>query len=834
MKIMIYILILILIALSCESQEIQEKVVMGFKSGLMNSVSNDLMPDDGALVLVNYDITDIGMLTRRRGFTHHFLDDWTGRKIDHLISFHSSDGEDILFVSRVGGDYFGEDTVDYNLCIITQCDSTLMGNTGACTTVVYSGVTYRHRNIDKPYHLNSVMMNDNMSIVATGSDMFIYNGDKFYNTYLRAPGEARVALLTNGLVSGDSIRYKYCYTHYIASGIVDTSNLSRATRAVSATNNKIVIWDFTPSVEVVADSVLIYRSINGAKYEKLSHIPIDNACLDNTPNTNAADTLDYEWGVFPRADANSPDDHDVPGYRNYYPPPGGILTSLDGNPSGVGILGGATPLQIDSQTVVGYAMYYIAATGNKSPLSPMTEVEQRIIFDPGGLDTIFALTLTVPDPDNPLITGKVILRYQYTYEQVLEVSDTLHRRLYVLDTLPIGTTTFYDTFQFADICVDSRLYCEDPAMDTVGYFGVMPESTCYSNYYSNVIDSFPYFNASDITFYGYRLYAIGDPINRSSLFYSDFGKPEIWPYDKYINISSLYKDWLVRVVTIGESLYLFRHNSIIRMSGLSFYQYKITQLVQGRGLISPSALSIDNNIMYFLSSDGLWAMDINGQTSKEAITLPIKSVIDSINNFNLPWSKIVNGELWLSLPTTNDTANNVTYIYSYNPSKYWKTYDIGIKDGVLHDFRSPSFSYNTTKWIFALDNDTLWRWNYNPDADTLDDTTHIEAIFQSKYFFEGDDREKIYYIDFIGSGVCDSVMITYYQNYGDSVAGFAGVAIDSQLVSFDWHEGEKQRIIVNHIVNNFSFKIRDYGYGQYKLRGFVIGYSPWDKGKVRP
>ncbi len=833
MKTMIYLLILVLLALNCQAQGIQEKVVMGFKSGLMNSIANDLMPEDAALELDDFDITEIGELTRRKGFTHHFVDDWTGSKVDHLISFHSSDGEDILYVTRVGGDYFGEDTIDYNLCIVTQCDSTLMENTGACTTVVYAGINFHYRSPELPYHLNSVMMNDKMTIVATNTGMFNYDGNSFYESAPMAPGEARVALLTDGLVTGDSIKYKYCYFEY--NGLdLDTSNFSCPTRAIKANGNKMVIWGFASSLEVVADSILLFRSTDGGKYEIVGRGAAGEAILDNTASTDAADTLVYEWGVFDRADANTPPELSVPGGLVYYPPPGGIVVAIDDGPSGVGILGGAQPAVQDSQSVVGYIVYYYDSIGNRSPLSVMTEIEHRTISDPGGLDTVFAYNLTIPDPDNAYIKGKVLLRYQNPYFAGLPATDSMYRRLYILDTLAIGETTFYDTFQFVDICIDARLYCEDFDMDTAGYFAVMPESTCYNTYYSAVVDSAVYFDAADITFYGFRLYAIGDLIDRNSLYYSDFGKAGTWPYDKFINIPSVYKDWLVRIVNIGESLFLFRQNSIFGMSGFSYYQYQVLQLVQGKGLASPWGLSVNNNVMYFIYSDGIWTITPNGVISSSPISLPIENVIDSINNFNLPWLGFINGELWASLPTSNDTANNITYIYSDVPTQHWKTYSIGIKDGVLHNFRSPSFNYNTTKWIFALDNDTLWRWNYTPDADTLDDTSRIISTYQSKYFFEGDDREKIHYLDLIGSGVCDSMMITFYQNYGDSIHGQGQIPIDSQLVALDWYSGDKQRVKVDHIMNNFSFKIRDYGYGQYKLRGFVIGYTPWDPGKVRP
>jgi hypothetical protein len=456
----------------------------------------------------------------------------------------------------------------------------------------------------------------------------------------------------------------------------------------------------------------------------------------------------------------------------------------------------------------------------------------------------YKITMTnIPASNDSAIVAKYLLRSNnFTITFASPGGRSPNGSVYVLDTLDDTTTTYVDSMTYDTMVLTLDQWCEFRFPEDYDYptgsvtlqdsislhwdWGV-PEVTCYD-------DSTISFQPFDIAIHESRGYAIGNIDNLNRIYYSDFGRITTWPSDKFINIASQSGDWFVRLLPLGERLLIFRQNSVWQLTGNQFYQFNIDQVMNNVGLSAPRSLASGLNQVFFFHTSGIYQFDRFGGIPPAPISSFIQNSIDSIGSkFQRAWGGMIGNEFWLSVALTADD-NEKCYIYAQIPSPHMKSYDFGVMDAKLFDYDTTIYDYRSDRWIIATDNDSLWRWNYNGDADTLDGTERIVATYQSKFFFEGDDREKIHYIDLIGSGVCDSMMITFYRNYGDSVKGFTQIPIDSQLVAMDWHEGEKQRVMVDHITENFSFKIRDYGYGRYKLRGFVIGWTPWDKGKVRP
>ena len=156
-------------------------------------------------------------------------------------------------------------------------------------------------------------------------------------------------------------------------------------------------------------------------------------------------------------------------------------------------------------------------------------------------------------------------------------------------------------------------------------------------------------------------------------------------------------------------------------------------------------------------------------------------------------------------------------------------YDLGTKYIALFDSDTTNLQYSTNRWALVRDNDSLYGWNYA--ADSLDDTAHFFATYQSKYFFEGSGRERIHNVTIEGTGVVDSLRLIFYQGYLNADQDVIGTPFDTVVFSPDFTDNQKDQVAVDKICDMFSLRIEDFGSGSYVIRGYKIGWQPWDTGK---
>lgn len=380
-------------------------------------------------------------------------------------------------------------------------------------------------------------------------------------------------------------------------------------------------------------------------------------------------------------------------------------------------------------------------------------------------------------------------------------------RWVIRDTLSITATTYTDSLRYSQFVWTQ--WCPEGSPDEPGGF-------CYD-------DSILTFRPSSIVAHGSRVFAVGDPRNRKSLYYSEFGRPTTWPFDKFINIP-IQGGWINKLLSLEDRLIMFSQNSIFQLTGFSFFQFSIDQIVAGIGCSAPMSVAEGLNKVYFAHSSGIYRMSRFGGLSDVPLSIAIKTSYDSIGTrLQRAFGAAVGEEYWFSCAIGSE-FNNRTYIFSDVPKPHWKVYTFGLQHATLFDTDTTSLDFDTKRWILVRPDDTaLYEWGYA--SDTLDGSDEFIRKYQGPFFFRDQNRERVMYVDIDGVGTVDSLMVTlYYWDEPNSVA------VDSVVIQPDFSDTFRDRAKFNKTLPNCSVAIRDFGNGQYTITGYSIGYIPWDEG----
>lgn len=365
----------------------------------------------------------------------------------------------------------------------------------------------------------------------------------------------------------------------------------------------------------------------------------------------------------------------------------------------------------------------------------------------------------------------------------------------------------------------------------------LPDSTCE--------DSILSFQPMSAVVHGGRVYAVGDPVNPNRLYFSTYDKPTNWPCSSYLNIPVSNPDWFVDLLSLEDRLILFRQNSVLHLQGYSYYQYSIDELIANVGLTAPRSVARVGNTIYFYHSTGVYTLSAYGGVSDQPISFPIQKSLDSfmVNQQRAVGTGIA-GDYWLSIDYAG--GNQSTYIFSQMPAPHWKSYDFGLHAVVQFDPDTIAGNFNPNHWLIALvtnfsgtDRSVMYNWRRDElsgsfeNTDTIDvglGVTGVEnfpiiATYQSKQFFEGRERERIYWVDIIGEGTCSTITFTFLDE---------GVPFDTVAYLPDFTDGIRDRIMVDHIVTDFAVRWQENGYGQYTIKGYEIGWITWDRGRPAP
>jgi len=881
-KVLAILILILLLALygSIGSQTVQEFPVNDFSGGLVNSVTNNLMQPNQAIVLSNYDVDEYGALKRRPGFGSAYSGSRSLLLGVSAFPYYGIDAKSFLTIRRDRSQYsFGlpdqyyADQVGSYLASLYKCT-----DGGSCTTVVPGVFHYYGNRLSYPFNLATFNINDNQVIAETQNELLVYDGTTTFNARPYIKGQPRAEPLDGiGSITG-IVEYRYIYSN--------THCPAPSTPSYPIYVNEGNVWVHGIIDAQGNDTVRVYRRDNmRGNFHLVDSFVNDTMFVDSLSMTAAAAMAGLNWDMLPYF--TRPYSSTVPGQYDSAAP-GGIVVTIDSSKapdSTIAAHGLAIPPNHELDTCYSGvldsgALYYAWAVmfqdsaGRYSYMTTPTIKRiavmgdnYRLRYDTTRYRAVITHIPTVPSIDSAAVKKKWLIRACYDFSEryliepqkpkdttgwTWEDVEKCHGQFYKIAEIPLATTTFTDSISplttltewfsppdsfyldsMKDYCIGDSLASRLVGWADARILNIIDDTmfnviTRYSN-----DDSAIMFRPTELALHGQRLYAVGNPRAKNALYFSDYGRPTCWPNDKYINLPSQGGDWINGLISMGDWLAIFRQNSVMGLSGLSFYQYNVTTLSEKIGLTAPQSLASGMRRAFFAHTTGVY--QLGGNNWETPISYSIQNSFDSAGGFlRCAWGAVVGNEYWISIPISPDSLNSKTYIYNIEPKPHWKSYSRGFLAGAPYDYSGSSAEYNTKRWLLMTsfrpteaglsDHDSLLSWGYA--ADTLDGGSRITSVYQSPYFFADANREKILYVDVMGTGKADSLTITLYDKNGQSI-------VDTIKATVDFTKNRRHRFACDEIVENLSVRITDKGYGQNTITGYVIGYIPWDKGKNR-
>ncbi len=846
------ILLALFLCVATATGQVQIYTVMDLSGGLVNSVANSLMQDNQFTIFDNLEYDAFGNLKRRNGMTIHYVDT-TGDSANAMVGivpFFAGYGKKMLTIRHKSLQY--GDLRD-SVYVVTLCDDA----EEICTTTAYVGLFPGRRDATHPYNIDyATLTGDKFALASTQSELLLYNSDSnwVYPSRPLGPGQIKVVPINGaGTISG-SVRYKYAYVNTSN----DTSNFSMPSWSVGCNYSKNFLFNFAPVTDSTdVDLILLYRDDGLAG----TYLALDSFATTQTdPGTytdnvafgslDQADTATYEWGFGVRNRLSVINSPGSPGVR--------IKDTVTTDGSGIRHSGRVVGSGCSDTLLVGYSIVYVDVNGVFSYASPPTWAITTTASTNGTLfgfavNESEAIIENILTPVDGGIVGVWLLRaHSFPLDTCNVIIEAMGPG--VIPRYGVGNWIFWDSLDVGvDVAVDSisiinvvtkEFYCvgdslhNDPfgirGTDSLwvrdstfptytGYkfygeglvYGDLPEDPCYT-------ESTITFQPSAVVAHGSRLYAIGDQKSISSLRWSDFGRPYNWPPNKEIAFSTAAGDWLVALLSIdSDQLMIFRQNSILQLSGLSYFQYRITELIAQVGVSAPRSLAYGANETFFAHTTGVYDVKRFQTPDDRPVSWVIKNTVDSVGD-KMPrtWGGIFQGEYWWSVAITSE-INEKSYVYGDFPAPHWRCYTFGLQDATLFDYDTTELDYRTDQWILLRENDSLYRWNYT--TTDSDGTVPFVGKLKTKAFLEGPGKKKILWLEIVANGSCDSLGLTFYDNEGSE-------AIETKRVAVDFDD-DRTRIKVDHIMRDFAFKIEDDSLGDYTLTGFRFAWIPWEDGQ---
>ena len=805
MKYIILIFILLCFSVSF-GQEIKRYPVNDFGGGLVNSFKNARLQDNMSTVLIDYNI-DQGDMVRRKGSTALYRDSLEGILITKLIPYYVGREKSLLQVRWQPG-YSRLDTdPDSSTNLLTLCDPA----TGQCSTLVDDFIYFPRRFRGQPYNISTAIVNNRLIIASSKTEMSLYTPEAEFPARPLAPGQPEALAIDSGGNVNGTHSYKYAW---IDETVADTSFFSPRSWPVTVSNGKIYLRFETMSDTTLQDKVVIFRkNADSSSYKIVTSFAPDDTVsvityVDNIAegSLGAASGRDFSWDITACSkEVASP---------NSVPSPGRITISFNDVGQGdtvrllrhIGTLFDTPPLDSLKEVALSYTMAFIDSAGRTSNYSAISCAEWTTTDGGNAIDTGFTVSLTnIPVPVDSSIIAKIIIRKLTAFPYATGTFNQLGLSSWrVIATIDPVTTSLTD----ASISADSGFVGDAIVPNSLtSDYEPDPETVTED-------DSLISFKPTSIVYHGSRLWAIGDPDNRNRLYFSDFGRPTALSSGAFLSFPSRAGDWLVNMISMSnEEMFIFLQNSVFGLKGLSFYQFFADKVAVGVGLSARRTLARGSAGVFYVHKSGVYRF---GQPA--SISIPIQNSVDSVSS-QLPYSfgTTVHNEYWWSV-------NGKTYVYSDIPSAHWKTYSMNITDMVLFDTDTTALDYETADWVLAM-NDSLYQWG-DCDTCTTDGGIVFKAKYQSKAFFEdGEQREQIHYIDIQGSGSVDSLEVMVIDALGTDT-------VFTDTVSINFTGENRNRVAVRKIVKDCTVRIQDFGTGNYRIQGYVIGWKPNDGGRM--
>ncbi len=836
------VLIFILLFVVGADAEIQRLVISNFSGGINRSASDVQLNQCWDMVDMNLDSR--GAMGPRRGFKYLSLaaDSTLGRVIHGLIPYNII-GNKHLLIQRHGPIAFRDTSkMTYTTIQSGTKDSTL------------SELNAVRDNVRPRTGVHAITWQKNMWIASAGSELQVYDGTRMFPARPLGPAQPSAVALDNDIFYTTTLTGTYSYKYNFIDG-PSVSNLSAPSFPVQVTDGAIYVSGIIGPDSTIYNGTSVYRSKDGGPYFLHALATGTLFSFVDTVPVAPLDSVTYPYGNRPRCvSGESWNSTEV-----LVPTPGAIIVDsvsyVPDPDSGYGInCCFGYPLQdtILASRVM-YSVVYLDTLGRRSYMSPPTCAEWWHYY---GLfrDSAFHVNLSniLPPPDTFSIVARLLLRSFAPH--ICDSCDYLNIGLtpgcynvgdyFVIDTIrDHSITSLIDSMPACSTNIQARFYCGEflelpnNEPDSVSFvieetylrdraLGDNPEDDC--------LDSVISFKPTVIIQREGQAFAIGHPEFPNRIYYSMFYDPGVgwtpstWVIDKFFDLPSKSGDWFIALALLNGDIYGFRQHSVVKISGFSFYQYQVRTISEDVGALSPRSVTSGGDRIYFADKQGIYETT-GGKPNK------ISTAIDSLwfKNFSpaLGIGNMVKGEYWLQ------TQISSVGTLVYNPIKRsWRRHDVTYSHILDYDTDLTNLDWSPTEVIIVRGDDSLYQRNNVGNLDQWDAVG--VCSYTSQEFFQEPAREKIHYIDILGQGILDSIVLRSYRE------GFKRLVPDLTYSSITWgnqsSSSVRVRFNIDEIVPAYRFKIDCYPQSSgtlnthaWSITSIVIGWQPWDDGRVR-
>lgn len=148
----------------------------------------------------------------------------------------------------------------------------------------------------------------------------------------------------------------------------------------------------------------------------------------------------------------------------------------------------------------------------------------------------------------------------------------------------------------------------------------------------------------------------------SRLYFSDLLNVESWPVLNFIDIMPNDGDIITGMITFGDYLVIAKGHSVWMLIGETINTFRVRRIHSDRGCYAPRSLCIVNQMLCFVSDDGIYFSDF---TQPVLISERIRKTWDGLNKrrLNLIASWFFDHKLYVAVPDAGQQRNNRVLVY---------------------------------------------------------------------------------------------------------------------------------------------------------------------------
>jgi hypothetical protein len=315
-------------------------------------------------------------------------------------------------------------------------------------------------------------------------------------------------------------------------------------------------------------------------------------------------------------------------------------------------------------------------------------------------------------------------------------------------------------------------------------------------------------NASVVAFHANMAFAAGNNTNPSTLYFSDVGDITDWSTGLSGNVSIDTNDGsIIRAIVPGfDALYVFKDNSIWRLTGTDKDTFQIQRMVQGVGVTSPQAVTVLNNQFFFITGQGsvyLYDGAIGLKKLSTKISGTLKTNI-SFSRYSYASTLTYDDDFYLSVSTTSSDTNDLILVFDTFSLSWTKFSGMNINAMTVADDGT-----GRDKIFFEGYTGSLCKY---PDGDD-DNGAAIDAYYITKQFNYpelGASKDwkllKVYFAEESTAYNLDVTVLKDFETtgttYSVSLNAATGGTYGTAVYGVDVYGGET--IITNRIETNLS------------------------------